>query len=204
MKENFNNKNTLVFMLLVLLGLSILNLVLRPVLLGKYALLLPDYGEPFVTIILSLLLLFFAFKGDDRLFYLICGGWLIYFVISQIFSLPGEIISIAGVVQLGDVTGTIAVFLSLVGRVCVIVLGGLLIAFMKRGNAHNDAFNLVSLITILVFLSCVILSIYDMYSLGAPNYIFATLFGLTNIVMVFLFTYFVYDCAKAQLSKFQF
>lgn len=127
-----------------------------------------------------------------------------YFVISQIFSVPESItVTLTHLTEVSDVTQTVAIVLGLMSTVCIIVIGGLLVEYMNDGTIYNKAFNVFCTVTMLLLLIFSILSIFDMIRSGSPNYIFATIFGLTHMTMVFLLTFFAYDSAKTQLSKIQ-
>lgn len=204
MNEYFTNKNVLLGILLTLFSISIVDVVLRATTFNDIAGSLSNYGEPLVTAVLSVLLLIFALKGKDRVFYILCGGWLAFFVLSQIFGFPGMIPALT---YTWDLTGGInsssmAVLIHLFSMVCIIGVGALLVEYLNDGTIYNSAFKILCIVTFLMLIVSCALGVYDI-SKGEDYAILAILNNLSRMAMLFLFTYFAYDSAKTQLSKTQ-
>lgn len=204
MREYYSNKNVLTGIVATLISLSITTIVMRFLILKEDALNAIDYGEPFVTLIISFLLLLLVSKGKDRLFYIVCGGWLAYFVLNIIFSMPFMIMNVIDSFTAGlGVTYTVAVVFRLISMICIIVIGALMVEYLNDGTIHNKAFMVSCAVAMSLLLIYVILSIIDLIRSGSPEYVFATLFGTSWMTSVLLFVYFAYDTAKTQLSKTQ-
>jgi hypothetical protein len=86
--------------------------------------------------------------------------------------------------------------------ICIVVIGALLIEYMNDGSIYNKAFNIFCAITAVLLLLLALHNIvYDALILGRTEVILGSLHNLSRITMVFLFTFFAYDSAKAQLKK---
>ena len=72
---------------------------------------------------------------------------------------------------------------------------------MNDGTINNRIFNSLSVVTILTLVAYVIIAVVGLVSEGITNYALAIFNVLYQITMVFLFTFFAYDSAKAQLKK---
>jgi hypothetical protein len=76
---------------------------------------------------------------------------------------------------------------------------------MNDGSIYNKAFNILCAITTVLLLLLALHNIvYDVLVLGHNEVIVASLHNLSRVTMVFLFTFFAYDSAKAQLKKTDF
>jgi hypothetical protein len=86
--------------------------------------------------------------------------------------------------------------------ICIVVIGALLIEYMNDGSIYNKVFNIFCAITAVLLLLLTLHNIvYDALILGRTEVFLASLHNLSRITMVFLFTFFAYDSAKAQLKK---
>ena len=90
------------------------------------------------------------------------------------------------------------------GLICIIAIGVILVEYMNDGTIYNRAFNTFSIIALLAFVSYVIIAIIGFINEGATHYFLAVFNVLYYIAMIFLFTFFAYDSAKAQLKKVDF
>lgn len=197
------NRGVLIALLLALFCLSVVDVVLRTTVFKDDAVFMPNYGEPLVTIVLSLLLIVFALKGKERAFYILCGGWLSYFVLCQLFDMPAIV---SYMIAMFDVMGGLAmpvmsVLFHLLSMVFIIVIGCILVEYMNDGTIHNKAFNVSCAITILMFLGCIVTWIYTMIDQNSMSSILGVLNNLSRLAMVLLFVYFAYDSAKIQLNN---
>lgn len=209
MNDYFTNRNVLVGALLVLLGMSIVDVVLRAIYLSDEGIYLSDYGESLVTIVLSSLLIALVLKGKDRVFYILCGGWLAYFVLSQIYGLPGMIQTFVSVQMDGmsSFFGNASILIHIASMICIIAVGALIAEYMTDGTIYNKAFTVLCGIIVLLVLVYTAIGVYGIIDVSELYFrvsiILATLNQLLRIAMVFLFINFVYDSAKTQLSKTQ-
>ena len=103
----------------------------------------------------------------------------------------GDIILIGG-------DHTIAQIHSSIG---IIAIGGLLVEYMCDGTICNRLFNILCVVTIVMILCNAIIPMYGAIVDGLTEAWLGTFHDLYRLVMVFLFTFFAYDSAKAQLKK---
>ena len=161
------------------------------------------------------MILIFTAKGKDRVCYILYGAWIAYFVMDQAFELPGMVGDLVMNISAPGVANSIV--LRLISMLCIIALSALLVEYMNDGSIYNRAFNILTVITILLHVVTIVLGtcgiIFGKAS-EAPNGMDLTLLqqqvvlvifnNLYRIAMVFLFTFFAYDSAKKQLSKVDF
>jgi hypothetical protein len=176
--------------------------VLRSVILKEGMFNLSNAGEPIITAAISLLLLTFALKGKDRVFYILCGIWLGFFMMNQLYGLPGMIADTIEGFSAGSSNTAMCNLIHALSMICIVVIGALLIEYMNDGSIYNKAFNILCAITAVLLLLLALHNIvYDAWILGRTEVILGSLHNLSRITMVFLFTFFAYDSAKAQLKK---
>ena len=100
-----------------------------------------------------------------------------------------------------DILGNITLYLHTLSMIVIIAIGVLLVEYMTDGTICNRAFNILSTIAILAILACIIVNVISLVN-GLPiEVLLVTFNNLSRIVMLFLFTFFAYDSAKAQLKK---
>jgi hypothetical protein len=92
--------------------------------------------------------------------------------------------------------------LYVVSMVGIIAIGALLVEYMNDGTICNRAFNTLCVITI----SAIVLHVIgDVFYITTQNGNFelwlSVLNNIRRCIMIFLFTFFAYDSAKAQLKK---
>jgi hypothetical protein len=202
MKKRLHDKKAGIAILLSLLIISVAEVVLRSVILKETMFNLSNAGEPIITAIFSLLLLTFALKGKDRVFYILCGVWLGYFVMNQLYNLPGLIADTVVCYNTGSFNSAICNSLHVFSAICIVAIGALLVEYMNDGSIYNKAFNIFCAFTIVLLLLLALHNgAYDALVLGRTEVILASLHNLSRMAMVFLFTFFAYDSAKAQLKK---
>ena len=124
-------------------------------------------------------------------------------MLDQLFELPGAIgVGVSGLMS-GEATflltfgGTLR-YLSMIG---VIAIGVLLVEYMCDGTIYNRTFNALSIITVLTILSQVVIPVAGVIASGDIVPLLDTFNGLYRMTMIFLFVFFAYDSAKAQLKK---
>ena len=161
-----------------------------------------NHGEVFMTAVLSLLIIVFALKGKDRIFHILCGVWLGFFVLEQFMGLPYIVSSLFTVWDLfASIVPVIALVSRLLGMICIIVIGALLLEYMNDGTICNKAFNGFSIAAVLMLAISTIIDIYSSIITGDAHIVISALDTISSITMVFFCTFFAYDSAKAQLKK---
>ena len=203
MKKRLHNKKAGIAILISLLIISVSEMIFRAVVIGEAVLTTANLGEQLAVIALAVTILILSAKGKDRACYLCYGAWASYFILDQLFELPGTIVDVANLMaQHGagnavSVIGPIARILSMIG---IVVIGILLIEYMNDGTICNRAFNGVCVVTVLLLLFNIVSSILGAI-IGQTMLFLETFNGLYRICMIFMFTFFAYDSAKAQLKK---
>lgn len=202
MKKRFHDKKAGIAILAALIIISLAEVVLRSVILKESMFNLSNAGEPIITAAISLLLLTFALKGKDRVFYILCGIWLGYFMMNQLYNLPDLIAETVDRFNAGAANTAICNLVHALSVICIVAIGVLLVEYMNDGSIYNKAFNIFCAITAVLLLLLALHNIvYDAYVLGRTEVILASLHNLSRMTMVFLFTFFAYDSAKMQLKK---
>ena len=202
MKKRLHDKKAGIAILLALIIISVAEVVLRSVILKETMFDLANAGEPIITAAISLLLLTFALKGKDRIFYILCGGWLGFFVLNQLYGLPGMIAETVERFTAGSFNTAMCNLIHALSIICIVVIGALLVEYMHDGSIYNKAFNILCGITVVLLLLLALHNgVYDALVLGRTEVFLASLHNLSRMTMVFLFTFFAYDSAKMQLKK---
>lgn len=202
MKKGLHDKKAGIAILAALIIISLAEVVLRGVLFKETMFHLANAGEPFITALFSLMLIILALKGKDRVIYILCGVWLGYFVMNQLYNLPRLIADTVERFNAGSFNTAMCNLIHALSIICIVVIGALLVEYMNDGTIYNKAFNILCAITVVLLLLLALHnSVYDAWVLGRTEVIFAALHNLSRITMVFLFTFFAYDSAKHQLKK---
>ena len=202
MKNRLHDKKAGIAILAILFILSVADIILRATVFSNIASTAANYGEVLITAVFSLLLMILALKGKDRAFYILCGVWLSYFVMEQLFYVPFMISSFdLAASTIGTLRPILALLCRLLGMVCIMVIGGLLVEYMIDGTIYNKAFNVFCIAAVLTFAASACIDIVASFSAEKNFVILSALNSLSNIIMIFLFTFFAYDSAKAQLKK---
>jgi hypothetical protein len=201
MKKRLHDKKAGIAILLTLIVLSLLEIILRAAFLKKAMGDIPNAGEPIINALFSLMLIIFAVKGKDRLFYICTGGFLACFVINQLFHLPGMFTDLVQYIIASNIFGSIAAVAHICSIISIVAIGVLLVEYMNDGTIYNKAFNILCIVTVILLLFLFFHTQNDAFSFGNSIVVIASLHELSRLAMVFLFTFFAYDSAKAQLSK---
>ena len=206
MKNRLRDKKAGIAILVALIIISLAEVIFRAVAMGKAVLTTANLGEQVVVIALAVIILILTAKGKDRACYICYGAWAGYFILDQLFELPG---TISNLLAGADPIMTLSTTLRMLTMVCIVVIGVLLVEYMTDGTICNRAFNALCLITLLLLAGDMFISISGL--VFAPIEILlkkhTTLVLFNNmyrIAMVFLFTFFAYDSAKHQLKKVNF
>ena len=200
MKKRLHNKKAGIAILLSLIIISLAEVIFRSVAMWKMFS-TPNFGEQLATIVLAVIILIMTAKGKDRACYICYGAWLGYFVLDQIFELPSVILDAVTIGSNGFNVAIFAPILHVVSMLCIIAIGVLLVEYMTDGTICNKAFNAICTVAILSIVGCVIINIISIVN-GLPiEVLLVTFNSVYRLVMVFMFTFFAYDSAKAQLKK---
>ena len=160
-----------------------------------------NLGEQVVAVILASTILFFSAKGKDRICYLCYTAWIGYFVLDQLFQLPRVIFDVVPFTSNGLSTSILVPVFYLISLVCIVALGVLLVEYMNDGSICNRAFNVFSVVGILTILASIIVNIVVVINSKDIPVLLSSFHNLYRLVMIFMFTFFAYDSAKAQLKK---
>ena len=206
MKNRLHDKKAGILILVALIIISVAEVGIRHVFFRDMISTTSNYAETLAVIGLALSILIFTFTGKDRICYILYGAWVAYFVLDQVFELPGSTLALIDAINQtgGHVLITVAVILRILSMICIIVIGGMLVEYMNDGTINNRIFNTLSGVSILMLMAYEIIAVIGFVSEGITNYILAIFNILYQIIMVFLFTFFAYDSAKKQLSKVDF
>ena len=105
---------------------------------------------------------------------------------------------------------TLSIVIRMLTMVCVIAIGVLLVEYMSDGTICNRVFNALCITTIALLSVSLLWAIYQLAfsTVGGAQMItfkkqnvLVIFNNVYRIIMVFLFTFFAYDSAKAQLKK---
>ena len=200
MKKRLHDKKAGIAILISLIIISLAEVIFRSVTMWKMFN-TSNFGEQLATIALAVIILILTAKGKDRACYILYGAWAGYFVLDQIFELPSVILDAVTIGSNGFNVAIFAPILHVVSMFCIIAIGVLLVEYMTDGTICNKAFNAICTVAILSILGCVIINIISIVN-GLPIEILLVTFNsVYRLTMIFLFTFFAYDSAKAQLKK---
>ena len=203
MKKRLHDTKAGIAILIALIIISLAEVIFRAVAMGEAVLTTANLGEQLAVIALAVTIMILTAKGKDRACYILYGAWAGYFILDQLFELPGMITNL--VANTSDPIATLSLALRMLTMVCIVAIGVLLVEYMNDGTIYNRAFNALCLITVLLFAVDILISISGL--VFAPTEILKKITTLVlfnnayRITMIFLFTFFAYDSAKAQLKK---
>ena len=208
MKKRLHDKKAGIAILLSLIIISVAEVIFRAVALGEAVLSTANLGEQLAVIALAVIILVLAAKGKDRACYICYGAWVSYFILDKFFELPGTISNLLA--NISNPVITLSIILRILTMICIVVIGVLLVKYMSSGKICNRAFNALCIITILLFVVDILISATGLIfapSEGAEiillkkQNMLIILNNIYRLAMIFLFTFFAYDSAKAQLKK---
>ena len=208
MKKRLHDKKAGIAILLSLIVISLAEMIFRVVALGTDMLTTSNLGEQVAVVVLAATILILTAKGKDRACYICYGAWAGYFILDQLFELPGMVATLMSNNSRPIVA--LSIVIRLLTMVCIIAIGVLLVEYMTDGTIYNRAFNTLCLITILLLAVSLLWAVYQLAFAsveGAQNIVIKkqnvlVIFNnIYRIIMVFLFTFFAYDSAKVQLKK---
>ena len=205
MKKRLHDKKAGIAILISIIIISLIDEISR-IFLGAEAISSPNMGEALLAIIFASFILIMGAKGKDRLCYLCYAAWGSYFVINELFQLPGMFASFGpAVIEHGFFNmGNIGFLLHILSGFGIVVIGALILEYMHDGTIYNRAFNIACIFTALTIVGSIVVNIINFVQ-GMPPAIWLAIFNnLYRITMVCMFTFFAYDSAKAQLKKTDF
>ena len=213
MMKRLQGQKARIAILITLIVTALVDVLFRAIVMGEAALGIANAGEQVTVIVLAAIILLFMAKKNDKLSYISCGALVAYFVMDQMFGLPGIIGNLIANISTPIVSISIAIrLLTMVGIVAIAVL---LAEYVNDGSIYNGAFNVVFWITILLHVVSITISAWGfIFPVNSADVFNATELALLQkqnvliilneiyrIIMVLLFTSFAYDSAKMQLKK---
>ena len=206
MKKRLHDKKAGIAILISLIIISLAEVIFRAVAIGEAVLTTANLGEQLAVIALAAIILILTAKGKDRACYILYGAWIAYFVLDQLFELPNNIINMITMFS-NDITLStpalviIAYTFKVLSSIGIIAIGGLLVEYMCDGTICNRLFNILCVVTAVMILCNAIIPMYGAIVDGLTEAWLGTFHDLYRLAMIFLFTFFAYDSAKAQLKK---
>jgi hypothetical protein len=201
MKKRLHDKKAGIAILAALIIISIAEVVLRGVFFRETMFDLSNAGEPFITALFSLMLIIFALKGKDRVFYILCGAWIGCFVLNQLLDLPSMVATLVRCITTANIFGIIAAIAHLLSIFSIVSIGALLVEYMNDGTIYNKAFNILCVVTVVLQAFLLLHTLHSTFNYGNTYVILAALHELSRLILVFLFAFFAYDSAKLQLKQ---
>ena len=211
MKKRLHDKKAGIAILLALIIISVAEVIFRATVMKEFVFATENLGEQLIVIALAATILLFTAKGKDRACYILYGAWLACFIMNQVFGLPSVITNL--IVNISN-PGIISIIIRLLAMICIIAIGVLLVEYMNDGTIYNHAFNAFCIIAVLLLIVDISTGLYNVAfnePTTLPNGIDFDLFKKQimldifnkayHVIMIFLFTFFAYDSAKAQLKK---
>ena len=203
MKKRLHDKKAGIAILATIIVIALAEIVFRIVFAHESLrdIVSHNLGEQLVAVILASTILLFTAKGKDRICYLCYTAWIGYFVLDQLFQLPRVIFDVVPFTSNGLSTSILVPVFYLVSLICIVALGILLVEYMNDGSICNRAFNIFSVVAILSILASIVVNIVVVINSKDILVLLSSFHNLYRLAMVFMFTFFAYDGAKAQLKK---
>ena len=214
MKNRLHDKKAGIAILISLIIISVAEIIYRAVVAGDRIYTTSNLGEQLVVLGLALIILILTAMGKDRVCYILYGAWIGYFVLDQVFELPG---AIADLVRFMAVMPSFGGIIRILVSISIIGIGVLLAEYMNDGTIYNKLFNIFCLFAVLFVFVAIFTGVKALFSdmSGLSNDLLTSeqlrvnvTFDLFNNLyrgaMIFLSTFFAYDSAKKQLSKVSF
>ena len=210
MKKRLHDKKAGIAILIGLLVISLAETVIRAM-QPNYVYSVTDMGEPLAIAIFAAIILCFTFAKKDRLCYVCYGAFIGWFMLEEALSLPGTIKSlsdtiihaeeIAVMVNGSAVVPIISIVLHLLTSISIVAIGALVLEYLSDGTICNRAFNVFCVLAVLLLLSAMVINLVGFVKVKTVEIGLLILNNLHRITMIFMFTCFAYDSAKAQLKK---
>ena len=202
MKKRLHDKKAGVAILISLIIISLADIIFRATAIGLDAVLTTsNLGEQLAVIALAVTILILTAKGKDRACYICYGAWIGYFVLDQLFELPGLLTEMFALYATVDFCAHISIALRILSMIFIIFIGVLLIEYMNDGTIFNKAFNILCIASVLSIFISIIITVIHVIENGGMYLVLDIFNNIYRVAMVFMFTFFAYDSAKAQLKK---
>ena len=204
MKKRLHDKKAGIAILISLIIISLAEVLFRSAMELGAVLTTANLGEQLAVFALAVTILVLTAKGKDRACYICYGAWAGYFVLDQLFELPGTIANL--LVNISNPHVTLLIAVRLLTMVCIIAIGVLLVEYMTDGTICNRAFNVLCVVTILLIAVDIFTGITQLVALSTgirikQQNVLIIFNDIYYLIMIFLFTFFAYDSAKHQLKK---
>ena len=202
MKKRLHDKKAGIAILISLIVISIAEIIFRAAAMGLEAILTTaNLGEQLAVIALAITILILTAKGKDRACYICYGAWLGYFALDQLFELPGLLTEMFALYETVDFCAHISIALRILSMIFIIFIGVLLIEYMNDGTIFNKAFNILCIASVLSIFISIIITVIHVIENGEMYLVLDIFNNIYRLAMIFMFTFFAYDSAKAQLKK---
>ena len=210
MKKRLHDKKAGIAILIALFIVSLVETIIRALQPG-YAFAVTDLGEAFAIAILSAVILILTLAKKDRLCYVFYGAFIGWFMLEEALSIPGTIKTladtivnaeeIAAVANGSAVMPIVAIAIHVLTSIAIVAIGALVLEYLSDGTICNRAFNAFCIIAVLLLIAALIINVVGLMNALTVEIGLLILNNLHRIIMIFLFTCFAYDSAKAQLEK---
>ena len=193
-----------IIFLVALIVISLAEVIFRSVTMGLESMSTSNFGEQLAVIAFAVTILILTAKGKDRACYICYGAWIGYFVLDQLFELPGMISTILDFLSKTegiDVIGNITIILRIISMIAIVAIGVLLVEYLNDGTICNRAFNALCITSICTILASIICTSYSVINGGEMFLLLDIINNLMRLAMVFMCSFFAYDSAKMQLEK---
>ena len=210
MKKRLHDKKAGIAILISLFIVSLVETIIRALQPG-YAFAVTDLGEAFAIAILSAVILILTLAKKDRLCYVFYGAFIGWFMLEEALSIPGTVKSladtianaeqIAAVIKDSVAIPIVSIAIHVLTSIAIVAIGALVLEYLSDGTICNRAFNAFCIIAVLLLLAAMIINVIGVASVATVEIGLLLLNNFHRIIMIFLFTCFVYDSAKHQLSK---
>ena len=208
MRKRLHDKKAGIALLISLIVIALAEIIYRAVVIGEAVLTTSNLGEQIAVLALAVTILILTAKGKDRACYICYGAWASYFILDELFELPGMVANFIS--NISNPVVTLSIGIHMLTMVCVIAIGVLLVEYMSDGTICNRVFNALCITTIALLAVSLLWAIYQLAfsTVGGAQMttfkkqnVLVIFNNVYRIIMVFLFTFFAYDSAKAQLKK---
>ena len=202
MKKRLHDKKAGIAILISLIVISLAEVTFRAAAMGLEAVLTTaNLGEQLAVVVLAATILILTAKGKDRACYICYGAWISYFALDQLFELPGSIVSSVSIMGT-NIAGDISLIFRVISMATIVALGVIIWEYMSDKTIYNKAFNILSIVTVLLILGSIGIDVARIIVEGYLPYRVLVIFNnVLRLAMVFMFTFFAYDSAKHQLKK---
>ena len=142
MKNRLHDKKAGIVFLAALIIISLADIISRVAILGEAVYTARNLGEQVAVVVLAATILILGAKGKDRICYICYGAWIGYFVLDQLFELPGMIVTLIKAIT-SNGYGISALIFTIIASLGFIAIAALLVEYMNDGTIYSRAFNTV-------------------------------------------------------------